>query len=424
MQLVRSHVRRPRIGIYDPYTPGLGGLYRYVQGVLSGLEPHEFDVTLFCHPNCPFVVPPGTKVIPVLPHTSSPIINTNTVLTSELVTASTTTASQSLLSRSWRNLTPQSLRVVLGFIRSAVKTATLLRPYEFDLVHSFETDADPAILAARLANVRTVLYTYQVDSSYRTPEIQRCPGHRLTEMIADHAMTHGIAASSQTRSDRLKRTHVGPKKIRTILNGIDPDRFVRTLSKSQAREMTGLPNDGRIILGTTGRLHRHKGQEFLLRAVHQLRRPNVLLVIAGSGELQDYLHKLALELKIENQVLLLGQRSDISELLQAFDLFALPSICEALPYSLLEAMSMGVPSIATTVGGVAELIENGVSGYLVPPSNVIELANSLQKLLNHSESELDLMSKAARNRVLCSFHERVNINELIKIYKAAVPNTK
>jgi glycosyltransferase involved in cell wall biosynthesis len=406
---------RPRIGIYDPFVPGLGGLYRYVQGVVSGLDPERFDVTVFCHPNRPYGSPRGIRMIPVHPYEGFPAVS-NEVSAHEAGRLNSADNGHQLSRAELTQLLPKSARVVMGFTRSAVRIARLFRSHRFDLLHTFETDSDPATLAARMARVPRVLYTYQVDSTYREAAERWCVGNRLTEMITDRCLTVGIAASEQTRRDRLTRTHVGSGRIVTIPNGIDTVRYVRTMNRAEARKLTGLPDDGRTLIGTLGRLHPHKGQEYLIQAVAALGRQDVLAVIAGSGLLDDELRQLAARLGVTSQIAFLGQRSDVLELLQAFDLFALPSVCEALPYALLEAMSVGVPSVATDVGGVAELVEQGVSGLVVPPRDVPALTFALRRLLDATVAERDRMAAAARRRVVTQFHEPDLVRRTVDLY--------
>ncbi|MEO2090496.1 MAG: glycosyltransferase family 4 protein, partial [Gemmataceae bacterium] len=266
-----------------------------------------------------------------------------------------------------------------------------------------------------------VLYTYQVDSTYREAAERWCVGNRLTEVITYRCLTLGIAASERTRRDRLTRTHVGSDHIVTIPNGIDTTRYARTLSRTEARKQVGLPDDGRTLIGTLGRLHPHKGQEYLIRAVAALDRRDVLAVIVGSGPLEAELKHLADDLGATDRIAFLGQRSDVIDLLQAFDVFALPSVCEALPYALLEAMSVGVPSVATDVGGVVELVEQGVSGLVVPPRDVPALTNAFRRLLDARPAERDRMAAAARHRVVTQFHEPDLVARTIGLYNSLLP---
>jgi glycosyltransferase involved in cell wall biosynthesis len=242
--------RRPRVAIYDPFTPGLGGLYRYVQGVIDGLTPDRFDVTLFCHPNRPFTVRPGVEVVPVLPYTGRPHAAPSPAPANgpNLATVQTPPPLKP------RRFVPGSALRVAGFLRSAWAVAPLFRGRGFDAIHTFETDADPAVLAARIAGVPRVVYTCQVDSSYLPPEVRNNPGKRLTEVMTDWCLSLGIAASEATRRDRLRRTHVGPATFVTIPNGIDTVAYARTIDATEARRRTDLPDDGRLLVGTVGRL--------------------------------------------------------------------------------------------------------------------------------------------------------------------------
>lgn len=408
---------RYKIALYDPYTIGFGGLYRYVQGILRALDPGQFDVTLFCHPNMPFETTPQMHVRPVLPAIGHPFMGAGKPVAQSFSGSARCKAPLSM--RRLLAYVPRPPRIVAGFVRSALRIAPLFRGQEFDLVHTFETDADPATLAARLAGVRRVLYTYQVDSTYRSEAEQRCLGNRLTEIITDRCLTLGLAASERTRQDRLARTRVPPGRIITIPNGIDTSYFKRTMSRTEARAKTGLPDDGRFLIGVVGRLHEHKGHEFLFRAVSLLNRRDAHLVVVGSGGLEQPLRELAHSLNITGQVTFLGQRSDILELLQSFELFALPSLCEALPYALLEAMSVNLACIATDVGGNRELIEEGKSGFIVPAKDPKAFAERLNALLE-SEELRDQFGLEARSRVVSHFHEADRIWDTIRLYRSAL----
>lgn len=409
------HDSRYKIALYDPYTLGLGGLYRYVQGVIRELDPELFDVTVFCHPSLPFEADGRIQMRPVLPATGHPFMGIGTPTPTSFAGANGGALSSK--ARGLFGLMPRPVRMVAGFARSAMRISRLFRGQGFDLVHTFETDADPATLGARLAGVPRVVYTYQVDSTYRSEAERRCLGNRVTEFVTDRCLTVGIAASERTRQDRLVRTRMPADRIVTIPNGIDTNRFRRTLQPAQARAMTGLPDDGRRIIGTVGRLHEHKGHEYLIRALAILARRDVHLVIVGSGALESELGKLADAQGVASQVTFLGQRSDVLELLQAFDVMALPSLCEALPYALLEAMSVGIACVATDVGGVAELIDEGKSGFVVPAKDPRLLADRLRILLDSPERRA-IMASAARARVASAFHEQDRIKDTVRLYKS------
>ena len=132
-----------------------------------------------------------------------------------------------------------------------------------------------------------------------------------------------------------------------------------------------------------GRLVEEKGHRFLLRAFAALREkcPRNRLLLAGSGNQMGQLQKLARELGVRDKINFLGERRDIPRVLAALDIFVLPSLTEALPISLLEAMAAGRPTIASRVGGIPEIVREGVNGLLVPPADPPGLADAIEALI-------------------------------------------
>ena len=190
---------------------------------------------------------------------------------------------------------------------------------------------------------------------------------------------------------------ISSDRIYQIYNGVDQ----RRCSPSQ-NKVTGLLPEGfvaprgSIVVGSVGRLAEVKNQGSLLDAIHILLkirpqwRDNLRFVLVGDGPLRQRLQQQAIELGIADFVWLAGDREDIPRLLQAMDIFVLPSLAEGISNTLLEAMATGLPVVATQVGGNPELIEDGHNGCLVPVSDAQALAETLQGLIE---------SPAARKRM-------------------------
>ncbi len=137
------------------------------------------------------------------------------------------------------------------------------------------------------------------------------------------------------------------------------------------------------MIGTIAHLTDHKGHTYLLDAIPQVLKefPHSFFLFVGDGELKDSLKTKSRILGIRDRVFFTGFREDIPEILSILDLFVLPSHLEGLCTSLMDAMYMGVPIVATTAGGIPEVIENGKTGLLVPPKDPIALAEAIIKLL-------------------------------------------
>ena len=136
----------------------------------------------------------------------------------------------------------------------------------------------------------------------------------------------------------------------------------------------------------------------------------------GSGELETYLQKTAVQLGIEDRVIFTGFREDIPEILSILDLFVMPSLLEGLCTSLMDALYMKVPVVATTAGGIPEVIEHDTTGLLIPPRNPLALAEAIVQLLN-DEKKRKFFAKEGRKKVIDQFTVTQMVEKTEKIYK-------
>ncbi len=152
------------------------------------------------------------------------------------------------------------------------------------------------------------------------------------------------------------------------------------------------------MIGTVGNFTAKKDHATLLRALAQVdeKIPSVRLVLVGSGPLEAELRRLVTSLGLDATVVFAGSRGDVPELLPAFDVFALSSRFEGLPIALLEAMATGLPCVATTVGGIPEVVTDGHDGLLVEPADPVRLAVALSSLLGDPDRREELGGNAAR----------------------------
>lgn len=141
----------------------------------------------------------------------------------------------------------------------------------------------------------------------------------------------------------------------------------------------------KMILGTITELHPNKGLFYLINALEQVlpQNPNLVCIIIGDGEEAASLNLLVKSKKLENNIFLLGYIDNASEYLKAFNLFVLPSVKEGLPYVILEAGFASLPVIATTVGGIPEIVEDMKSGVLVQSKNIRELSHAISFMIEH-----------------------------------------
>ena len=197
---------------------------------------------------------------------------------------------------------------------------------------------------------------------------------------------------SQDLEAWLKQTiGVTPDKISQIYNGVDMAKFMPVLPKPLALLPENFRGDGLLRIGTVGRQAKVKNPITLLEAFIQLVNTypevaaNARLILVGNGILHQQLHEMAVQAGVEHLVWLPGDRSDVAQLMQTFDVFVLPSLNEGISNTILEAMASGLPVIASKVGGNPELVVEGQSGLLVESQNPGALAEAIKYYLDQPE---------------------------------------
>jgi glycosyltransferase involved in cell wall biosynthesis len=280
-----------------------------------------------------------------------------------------------------------------------LRLAKLFRQLQLDVVHTH--DDRPLIYgapAAWLARTKTILHTHHHG---RLPSIRG----RQTWLIRLAArLTHRFVCVSQDSARYMEHVGVRAKKVLTLWNGIDIDRFA----------FRGFRTGGPIV--TVARLSPEKGVDVLLKALAQVQQPHIRLEIAGDGVLRGDLERLTADLGIRDQVCFLGEVADIPALLARASLFVLPSHSEGISLTLLEAMARGVPVVATKVGGNAEVVMHGETGFLVPAADPAALAARIWQLLNDTE-RCQMMGRAGRRRVEAYFDIRGVLARYERLYR-------
>jgi len=226
---------------------------------------------------------------------------------------------------------------------------------------------------------------------------------------------HFITVSRIIR-DILEESGVNPDRIDVVHSGIDPNRFHRERYADLRAEFNiGLD---KTVIGNIGHLTPHKGQIDLIHAMPDVLKihPNVVAVIVGQGELEQELKEEVRRLDLELDVVFAGFRRDIPDFLNLFDLFVFPSRQEGLGTSLLDAMSMSLPIVATHSGGIPEIVTDQLNGLLVEPAQPKQLANGIVHLLNHPE-EARSYGLAGRNRVINDYTMDRMVQGNLAIYR-------
>lgn len=238
----------------------------------------------------------------------------------------------------------------------------------------------------------------------------------LDRFVARHATDRTISVSKELRVHLLK--HLDPRKVVVIPNGLDTCRVSSRLTPREAKERLGLPASCRTV-GYAGRLEPVKRLDLFLAAAKLISAsmPEARFLIVGDGSEANPLRETARATGLEKVVLFLGHRDDIYDVLRALDVFVLCSDHEGLPMVLLEALYLGVPVVARAVGGITDVILNGVTGILTDSSTPEPLAQACVDLLTDAERR-ERLSAAAVASVSEKFTADRNADQVAALYRA------
>jgi glycosyltransferase involved in cell wall biosynthesis len=193
-----------------------------------------------------------------------------------------------------------------------------------------------------------------------------------------------IAASEAVRK-MVVADGVPAERTVTVHEGVDVDH-VRAAPPVNVHEAFWLPHDAPVV-GNVAALVAHKGQRYLIDAAHIVIQhiPDARFVILGEGDLREHLERQVRDHHLEKHVLLPGFRLDVLGCMKGFDVFAMSSVTEGLGTSLLDAMACSRPIVATNAGGIPEVVDDGITGLLVPPRDAQRMANAILRLLKDGE---------------------------------------
>lgn len=223
-------------------------------------------------------------------------------------------------------------------------------------------------------------------------------------------------------SDKVKKFFAvnkrGFQKAITVYNGIDADIFNPQNVSDDLRNVLGLKKED-IVIGSIGVIEKDKGHRYLVEAIARLKAEgitNVVCVICGTGPMEADLKELMRAMGLENEVLFLGFRDDIPKVLKVLDILVLTSLTiESFSMAAVEAMAMEVPVIATNIGGLPEVVEDGKTGILVPPGDVNALCSAIKYLVKNPEARLK-MGENGRARVLEKFTIEQNVRKTEDVF--------
>jgi glycosyltransferase involved in cell wall biosynthesis len=273
----------------------------------------------------------------------------------------------------------------------------MIKRYRPDVIQSFLFfDNIVGRILGKLAHVKVII------SGQRNVEPYRSRIRNFLDKITLPLSDYVISNSEAGKRILIHREHVIEGNIAVIYNGI----AVPNIQKSERK------NNTKKIVGFVGHITEQKGVKTLLKAAQIVKKelPNVEFVLVGDGPEKKHLEKLAKTLGIEDTAHFIGHLEHPVEEMKKFDVLVIPSLWEGVPNVILEAMSCKVPVVASKVGGVPELVDDGRTGFLVPPKDEGALAATLKTVLQLSKQDREELGKRGYKRVqqLFSFEKMIN----------------
>lgn len=296
------------------------------------------------------------------------------------------------------------------FFSSIVKLSKLIKEERIDIVHSnavCSRESFAGAIAAKIAKVPFLYHARVVDSAGWIEKILV----KLSTVIV--AISDAVGRRFHSFRDR--------QRLIKIYNGIDMEEFNPGISQEEMRRGFGLDSDT-VVIGTAGLVIPLKGLQYFLKAAAEIvkRYPSVKFLVVGETlegfeghkrELED----LADSLMINKKVIFAGFRRDFPRILAGIDIFVLSSIKEGFGRVLVEAMAMEKPVVATWVGGIPEVVENGVTGILVPPKDPEAITKAIVDLIRDKDRAKG-MGLAGRKRAKELFNIDTNVQKTTELY--------
>ena len=233
-----------------------------------------------------------------------------------------------------------------------------------------------------------------------------------------HNLQDGVITTGEViRKEIIKKYKLSSDHVISIPTGVDINRFNYEFVQGALRDSLGIGEE-RIIVGTVSVLRSWKGHLDLIEAAQKVihKFPSVVFVIVGEGPMKFLIKGEIDKLRLQGYFFFLGFREDVPQIMASFDLFVHPSFAnEGVPQALLQAMAMGKAVVACDVGGIPEVVQNGINGLLVPPKDPHLLSEAIIKLLEDNKT-LELMGEEGRKEVLRNWSIEIMIEKTLKFY--------
>ena len=313
---------------------------------------------------------------------------------------------------------PDRGRGPMGALRRFRALVQTFRRYPGCVVHMHFTGyrgGDLVVLAARLAGASRIVRSVHLPP---VPPITRIDRAGIT--WRDRLLSRVICVSGPTRQAHLDDLGRDPRKCVVVHNGIDLERFSPSIAGDGVRAEFGLAESTPLV-GTVSRLgEERKGVKYFVDALASVAQthPAARFLVVGDGHLRPALESQAAQLGIADRVIFTGERKDVARLLAAMDIFVIPSLYEACQYSLLEAMAMGKPVVATPAGVAPDVVLDHETGLLVPLEDSAAIASAVTELLD-DRALAERVGHRARELMAGQFSVDSMLDNISRVYDEA-----
>lgn len=300
------------------------------------------------------------------------------------------------------------------YLSAILKLSKYLKKEKVDILHVHLFDPSiVGLLAGVKAGTKYRVMTRHY-SDYHTRINKKW--HVKLDQICNR-LSHKIIGVSEHTSDHVVEVEGTPReKVVTVYNGIDFDRVKPSEGDFRTKIRQEFNAEGKFLILTTGRLHPEKGYLHLFPAVAELKKltdkPFVWL-IAGKGIFEAEFRQRVSESGCDDVIKFIGFRKDIPDLMSTADVFVLPSVAEAFGIVFAEAIYLGTPIVATKIGGIPEIVTEGVDGILIPPADSNAIAEAVADLINNPE-KLESLANSGKQKVI----ERFEFEDMTRNYEA------
>ena len=327
--------------------------------------------------------------------------------------------------RSWN--VPVHTLVPSDFARAVIpliflKLLHFLARHRFDIVHTHLIGSN--VLAAPLAALFRVPVRFTHDQIHDDVRYDSFV-HRSLDTLANRLNHHIIAGSDSIRKFLCQEERVPPAKVTLIHNAVDLDKLSPASApgfRQKWRRTWGLPPDS-LVVGGIGRQHYQKNFPLFLEVAAEVctKFPDAMFVVAGDGPDRESLEDLSRKLGIASKVRFLGYVKELRELYSVMDLLLFPSRFEGTPLTVLGALAMGVPVVASRVDGIAETLEDGTDAFLVPPEDKELFVRQVIRLLTDRDLARRLAA-AGQEKVRRHYSAAAMVRQVEALYMKYLPD--